>query len=358
LTAERSHRRFQAHAVFLPFSSGFAGGFAFDPRNGLDSLGVAQRMAAVVTHPTQVPQLAWLLEVQESSRPLSELCPIWVRHQTVPLGPVIPHPERHPYCEVGITCAGAGTFFVEGEQAAFRPGDLLLIGTGVPHWGTIHRFPYRVITIYFLPSVLIELGPGSDGPRILQRFTARQSVRERLMRPPVSLQRRFRESFEEIAAEFEGQAFGREIRLRTLLVEQLVTLMRWEQRAGRGANLQDLDVDWKPICKALDYLREHHAEPIYARDLARAAGLSESRLKAAFHHALGMSWVRYLQGFRIHRAAARLAAPGSNVTEAALAAGFDSLSHFNTVFRSFMGVAPKVYAKGHGSAGRPAGEKR
>jgi len=315
-------------------------------------------MATVVTHRTQVPELSWLLEVQETGRPLSELCPIWVRQQTVPTGPVIPHPERHPYCEIGITCAGTGTFFIEGEQAVFRAGDVLLIGTGVPHWGSIQRFPYRVITVYFLPSVLIELGPESDGPRILQRFTARQSVRERLVRPPASLQRSLRQFFEDIAAEFDGNAFGREVRLRTLLVEQLVTLMRWEQKAGRGINLRDVDVDWKPIGKALDYLRQHHAEPIYARDLARAAGMSESRLKSAFHHALGMSWVRYLQGFRIHRAAARLATPGSNVTEAALAAGFESLSHFNTVFRSFMGVAPKVYAKGQGGSGRGTGEKR
>ena len=58
-----------------------------------------------------------------------------------------------------------------------------------------------------------------------------------------------------------------------------------------------------------------------------------------------MPWSRYLQGYRIHRAAALLSQPGHNILETAMAVGFESLSHFNTIFRSVMGVSPRVYAK-------------
>lgn len=316
-------------------------------------------MANIQPQPAKVSELSRLVEVEETRQQLSELCPVWVRCDTVYAGPVIPHPERHPYCEVGITCAGRGTFFVEREVADFRAGDVLLIGTGVPHWGTITRFPYSVITVYFLPSVLIDLGPESDGPAVLHRFTARQTLRERLVRPPPALQRRFRECFTELAAEFAGAEFGREIRLRTLLVEPLVALLRWELKSGRAAADRGFEVEWRPVSRALEHLREHYAEPVYARDVARAAGLSESRLKVLFHNALGMSWVKYLQGYRIHRAAALLSQPGANVTEAALAVGFESLSHFNTVFHAFMGVSPRVYARSAASAaGKDPGMRR
>jgi AraC-like DNA-binding protein len=80
--------------------------------------------------------------------------------------------------------------------------------------------------------------------------------------------------------------------------------------------------------------------------MARAVGLSESRLKHVFQKALGISWVKYLQGYRIHRAAALLNEGKHNVTEAALSVGFDSLSHFNITFRSFMGKSPKYYLRG------------
>jgi AraC-like DNA-binding protein len=302
-------------------------------------------MATSKPRPTKLPDLSWLSKVAESSQPLSELRPIWVKHLTLFEGPAGPRPERHPYCEIGIELRGRGVLFAETDQAERRPGDIFLAGPAVPHCEQATKFPLEAITVYFLPAVLFELGPESDGQRLLRRFTAHQSVHDLLVRPSAAQRRKLEGFFREIAAEFEASRFGREIRLRTLLMELLVALLRYEQAAGRLIGVAVEKTDWRPVHKTLQYLGEHYGEEIYARDLARAAGLSESRLKVLFHQALGMSWVKYLQGYRIHRAAALLSQPGTNVTEAAMAVGFESLSHFNAVFRSLMGVPPKLYGK-------------
>jgi AraC-like DNA-binding protein len=109
----------------------------------------------------------------------------------------------------------------------------------------------------------------------------------------------------------------------------------------RGA---DSHIDWKPVECALQYLHEHFREPIYAHELARHAGVSESRLKSLFHDVLGIPWSRYLQTFRIHRSLDALGVAGHTIAEAAFAVGFSSLSHFNAAFRSVMGVSPREYA--------------
>jgi AraC-like DNA-binding protein len=293
---------------------------------------------------TKLTELAWLSEVAESRQPLSEICPIWVRHGTVKNGPPVPHPERHPFCEFGTTLSGVVDSFVERERATRMPGDLFLAGPGVPHWATVVEYPFEFITVYFLPSVLIEIGPESDGAKLIARFTSSQSLSERLVRPPPQLRTRITRLLKEMIAEFNGSGFGREIRLRVLLMSALVELLRWEEANGRDLREAE-EFDWGPVNKALHYLREHFSEPIYARNLAKAAGISESRMKALFHHSLGMSWVKYLQGYRIHRAAALLCLAGSSITEAALNCGFDSISHFNSTFRSFMGVCPTEYQK-------------
>jgi AraC-like DNA-binding protein len=298
---------------------------------------------AVSAKSTNIVELAWLLDVTESRQPMSESSPIWVRDGTVLTGPPTAHPERHPYCEIGITLEGEGSNLVEGEEAYRMPGDLFLVGPGVPHWGVIHQFPLRFITVYFLPSVLIEMGPEQDGVFVLRRFTAKQSLQDRLIRPVPGLRRKCTELFQELLAEFKREGFGREIKLRTLLLDLLVMVLRWEGAEGIHIGGEQLEIDWQPILKALHFIREHYTEPIYARDVARSAGVSESRLKVLFNDALGLSWVKYLQGYRIHRAAALLNESGHNVTDAALAVGFESLSHFNETFRSFTGVSPKHY---------------
>jgi AraC-like DNA-binding protein len=295
----------------------------------------------------QFKDLAWLLDVTESRQPLNETSPIWVRGATVTDAASHPPPERHPYCEINIVLEGvSGYTMIENEKVQRSAGELLLLGPGIPHSGVIKQFPMSYITIYFLPWVLIEMGPENDGVRILRRFTSQQPAAERVVHLPPDLIVEFRGRFEEIHREFLQQGFGREVRLRTLLMEMLVRLVRWEQSLGRNIGGNELEIDWQPILKALKYLRENYTQPVYAENMARAVGLSESHLKYVFQKALGISWVKYLQGYRIHRAAALLNEGNHNVTEAAMAVGFDSLSHFNVTFRSFTGASPKNYWKG------------
>lgn len=186
-------------------------------------------MKSIRAEPTSPTELSWLSEVTESRQPLSELSPVWVRHGVIDSGPPVPHPERHPYCEFGTTLDGMIVSFVGREQTERRPGDFFLAGPGVPHWATITKYPLKFITVYFLPSVLIQLGPEGGGSKILRRFTANQSLAERLVRPPPKVCERLLRRFDEMVFEFEHTRFGREIRLRALLSEQLVEFLRWEQ---------------------------------------------------------------------------------------------------------------------------------
>jgi AraC-like DNA-binding protein len=308
---------------------------------------------AVNSQRSNPPELSWLLDASESLLPLSESSPIYVRHGKIVEGPPRPHPEWHPYCEISIRFEGEGKMFVENEEAYVRPGDVLLLGPGVPHWGTIRKYPLRFVTVYFLPWLPIEMGPESDGIRLLRRFTARQTLADRLLRVPRPMLMRLTARFQELVTEANGQQVGREIRLRTLLMELLVAILRWEQGQGRDVGGGELEEDWRPLIKTLQFLRTHYSEPVYARDVARAAGMSESRLKQLFQGLLRMSWVKFLQGYRIHRAAALLNESGYNVTEAALAVGFDSFAHFNKTFRAFMGVTPKDFHHGFGAKTKP-----
>lgn len=292
-----------------------------------------------------IPELAWLTEVKESGPRLSPRSPIWVRQFNINAGPAIPHPECHPYCELGWHSRGSGVEFVEREKAPRAPGKLFIAGPGVPHWFQISRYPLRGTVIYFLPSLLCELGPGRDGLHILRRFTARQGIDQRLVRPPLRLRRRLALRFDEIHHEFKHTDLGREIRLCTLLMDMLVEVVRWERRAGCEPIDDHTSFNWEHVDRAVHYLRDHFAEPVYAADVARAAGVSESRLKILFREALGIPWSRYIQGYRIQQAVALLGASDRTITEAALAVGFESISHFNATFRSFMGVSPSAYLK-------------
>ena len=290
---------------------------------------------------------SWLADVCKASQPIDIGHPIWVRSKLIQAGPTIP-PERHPNCEFCFIEQGGGIALVGREEVKRAEGDLLIYGPGVPHWFQITEYPFKFIAVHFLPGILFELAPESDAAKILNRFTARLSLARRSVRPPPPLREFFRQQFNDLNAEFENRRFGWEAKMRSDLVEMLVELMRYEERkcSNDFEKLEtQIEGDWIPLEKALQFLRQHVSEPIYARDVSRAAGVSESRLKVLFREVMGTSWSHYLQGYRIHLAAAKVCEPGHNILEVALEVGFENPSHFSTTFRSLMGISPNQYAK-------------
>jgi AraC-like DNA-binding protein len=299
------------------------------------------------THPkpTKTADLNWLAEVREFAPPLRLDAPIWMREVRVNSGPIIPCGEKHPYCELSLIFEGVGTEYIEGEEASHFPGFLLLIGPGVPHWVQVTQYPVHALTIFFQPGILLELGPLGDGAVLLRRLTMRQTIDNRVVRLSAALRARVEACFREMWSEFQTRPLGWELRLRSLLTDLLVAVVRWEHKTGKSALGDQMPEDWRKLERALAHIRHHFAEPIYAADLARATGVSETRLKVLFEQTLGMPWTKFLQGYRVHQAAAMLCLPGRSVTDVALACGFEDLGHFIKLFRKFMGTRPSAYAR-------------
>jgi AraC-like DNA-binding protein len=309
-------------------------------------------------------ELSWLSDVHEVSHALSHSRPIWAAHHgkwrdgPTPPHPTAPHPERHPYCELNLILSGRVVEYVGGEKHVRRKGDLMLLGPGVPHCAKLYEYPLESITVYFLPAFLLEMGPVSDGAVLLSRFTRPGNIRNRIVRPPSVLFRRIRDGMRAMLEEFRENGSGSELKLRSLLMDILVELMRWEDWTPPQQASDDIHVaDWNALGRALRYLQQHHTERIYIRDVAKASGYSQSRLQAVFRTALGMSCSQYLMTLRLAHAAAMLTASDARVSEAAFASGFNTLSHFNTSFRRHMGVSPTEYMSGRTAGKGPAGHE-
>jgi AraC-like DNA-binding protein len=267
----------------------------------------------------------------------------FIRTGPPPPQPTVPHPERHPFCEFTIGLEGRTTEYIAREKLTGRAGAVMLLGPGIPHTAELLEYPIWSVTVYFLPILLFDMGPQGDGVRVLSRFTAEQPIKGRMIRPPSALWRRIKRGMLKMLAEFRRAGFGSELRLRSLLTEMLVELMRWEETEGKQVIPHVEPTNWDRIQRALRYMQDHHTDSVYMEEVARAAGVSTGWLKSLFRKALGMSCMQYLKAYRISLAAAMLSESRYSVTEAAFAVGFETLSHFNASFRDIMGMSPTEY---------------
>jgi AraC-like DNA-binding protein len=93
------------------------------------------------------------------------------------------------------------------------------------------------------------------------------------------------------------------------------------------------------VARAIACMRSKPGGKHSLTSLARAAGLSESRLQHLFKTCTGVS-VRRFRTWNRMGAAIGAAAKGASLTDAAHFAGFSSSAHFSSAFRAMFGLSP------------------
>ena len=97
------------------------------------------------------------------------------------------------------------------------------------------------------------------------------------------------------------------------------------------------------IWKARSFVHQHIDEKISLTQVAKAVNTSANYLSEKFKEFTGETFVRYVALARYEKAHVLLRNADLRVSEIAFAAGFQSLSQFNRVFKKFSGVSPTEY---------------
>ena len=109
------------------------------------------------------------------------------------------------------------------------------------------------------------------------------------------------------------------------------------------------------ITKVRAFIAAHHGEALGLRATARAMNISAYYFCKVFKKATGLTFVEYLARERTESVKQMLLDARMRVSEAAFAAGFQSLSQFNRVFHRVAGEAPTTYRERlHGVNGQSA----
>jgi AraC-like DNA-binding protein len=97
------------------------------------------------------------------------------------------------------------------------------------------------------------------------------------------------------------------------------------------------------VDRVVALLRKDLVEPPSLEEIGRQVGCSPFHLSRTFSAETGTTIPQYLRKLRMERAAELLQSGKYNVTEAAMAVGYSSLSHFSQSFYQTMGCCPGLY---------------
>ena len=245
--------------------------------------------------------------------------------------------HQHAEWELTYIVSGSGYRMVGGSIEAYFPGDLVLIGSGIPHsWVSsdatddsaraivLHASPERMAWFAQLSGAerffqLTELAHRGiafevDDARALERMAAGVATHGLLLHRTVA----------DVFAMLEGLPY------RTLNV-------------GPEPPRTSLGRDSAPQ-RALEIMATHFRDPDFRlHSVLHHLGLSPANFCAQFKRATGTTFTAQLNQLRTTHAARELAATKLPINEIALRAGYGSVPYFNRVFKRAHGTSPHEF---------------
>ena len=101
----------------------------------------------------------------------------------------------------------------------------------------------------------------------------------------------------------------------------------------------------------LKYVEEHYADRITIDDMAALTFYSKSHFMKFFRTHMGISFIEYLNDYRLTIAERLLKTSDASILEIAQMSGFDNLSYFNRLFKRKYGQSPGRQRRLYGSGG-------
>ena len=99
------------------------------------------------------------------------------------------------------------------------------------------------------------------------------------------------------------------------------------------------------ITRAKQYIHENQTEDLSLAKVAKAVNMSSFYFCKMFKKVMGVNFTDYVSRVRMEKAKNLLLNPNLRISEIAFAVGFQSLTHFNRVFKKILGQSPTEYRR-------------
>lgn len=245
----------------------------------------------------------------------------------------------HPEIELTLILSGTGTRFVGDSAAAFRPGDLVLIGANMPHYWRSANPPSagaHSVVIQFREDCL-----GTDffhRPEMCDVLLLLKRAQRGLTFPS--------DARKEIAEHMKRLLKRRGAEQVAAFVSILAQLARAKHSRFLSGESFLTTADFSGhdhIYRACRYVFENLTGQLRLADAAKAAALSPEALCRLFKRSTGKTFFGFVNDARIGHACVQLIETDSSISEIAFTSGFNTLANFNRRFRERKHKTPRDF---------------
>lgn len=249
----------------------------------------------------------------------------------------------HPEYEIHLVQRGSGRFAVGGYVGAFEAGQLVLIGSNVPHgWISSvqqgERISNRDVVFRFAPDWVEELETIAPEARDVQELLVASHPGTQFLGATAL---RAKNELLQIGTSDGMARLSHIISLLRLLCDSPQHERRLLADGLSPAMHEPRDAEI--VNRAIEYIFDNLTGTVRLSTAASLAGMSESAFSKYFRRAAGTTFSQMVKRYRLELACRLLSLSSTPVATIAEEVGFTNLSNFNRQFRATHGITPSEY---------------
>jgi len=260
------------------------------------------------------------------------------RNFSEPLRGKKPNWHYHPEMELVYIEEGFGKRLIGNHFSYFNDGDLIMIGSNLPHYG----FPSRLTGEN--QEIVLQIHESCFGVGFLDMVET-SSIRELFERSKLGL------SFsgntkssvgERLKSMFHMTSFEKMIEL--IKIFHILSLSEeFEILNASGHSITVKGNDNSRIDSIYEFVKVNFNSKISLEEVARTVNMTVPALCRFFKKSTGKTFVQFLNEYRIATACKLMSEDYDNISIIAFECGFNNLSNFNRAFRKITGKSPSQY---------------
>ena len=246
----------------------------------------------------------------------------------------------HPEMELVYVNGGSGKRHIGNHLSYFHHGELILIGSNLPHYGFTDRLSGN------RSETVVQMREGFLGEHFfhLPEMTPVSNLFERA-KMGLSFHGKTKSKIgTKIEKLVQYDSYDRLLKFLAIL-KALALSEDYQILNAQGYALEVSVQDNDKLNLVYDHVRGHFHRPITLEEISDLVSMTVPAFCRYFKKVSGKTFTNFVNEYRLVHASKLLAEQPASISEICYQSGFNNISHFNKQFKKFIGKNPSEYRK-------------